>query len=147
VHHNHLKFAGQRLVLPMLLLSGVFVSPAAEAKIKYGMWEFTVQAHGTGLPVEVAPDTYQKCITRRNPTPGLNENNKGCSKQKVKVEGDTVSWSISCETDEDKMTGGGTVTYMDDTMSGKGAFEAGGKGMPTMKLQLKYSGKRLGNCP
>ncbi|MDH5409121.1 MAG: DUF3617 domain-containing protein [Gammaproteobacteria bacterium] len=122
------------------------VVPTSEAKIKYGMWEITVQAHATGIPMEIPAETFKKCISRRSLTPGSNADKKSCGKMDVKRNGDTVNWNVSCTKDGDKMNGGGTVTYKGDGMSGKGFFEAGGKGMPTMKMQIKYSGKRLGKC-
>lgn len=127
------------------LMYGLTVT-SAEAKIKYGLWEISVQAHATGMPIEVPPEIFKKCISRRNMTPGSNADKKSCGKQKVKRDGDTVSWTVSCTKEGDTMHGGGKITYKDDTMAGDGFFEVGGKGMPTMKMQLKYSGKRLGQC-
>lgn len=141
--YNNNKLINRLLASGLLLLLGM---ASAEARIKYGKWEITVQAHATGLPIEIPPETYTKCLSRRNLTPGANADKKSCGKQKVKREGDKVSWSVSCTKDGDKMNGGGTITFKGNDMEGKGYFEAGGKGMPTMKMQLKYTGKRLGRC-
>lgn len=131
------------LIFILLLVLGI---ASAEARIKYGKWEITVQAHATGLPVEVPPETYTKCLSRRDITPGKNADKKSCGKQKVKREGDTVQWSVRCTKDGDTMNGGGQISFKGNSMTGKGHFEVGGKGMPTMKMQLRYSGKRLGRC-
>lgn len=133
------------------LLSGIVVvygltMTSAEARIKYGLWEISVQAHATGMPFEIPPETFKKCISRRDMTPGSNADKKSCGKQKVKRDGDTVNWTVSCIKEGDTLNGGGEITYKGNTMAGDGFFEVGGKGMPTMKMQLKYSGKRLGRC-
>lgn len=118
----------------------------AEARVNYGLWEITVQAHATGIPTEIPPETFKKCISRRNLTPGQNADKKSCGKQVVKRDGDTVSWTVKCTKGGDTMTGGGKILYKEKSMSGDGFFEVGGKGMPTIKMQLRYSGKRLGRC-
>jgi len=138
-------------LLKFVALAGIalalgLTTTIAEAKIKYGLWEITVQAHATGMPIEVPPEVLKKCITRANLTPGSNADKNSCGRMKIKRDGDAVSWSVKCTKGDDTMNGGGHVTYNGDTMTGKGFFEAGGKGMPTMKMQIKYSGKRLGRC-
>lgn len=118
----------------------------AVADIKYGEWQITVQVQATGLPVEVPPETYTKCISQRNLTPGTNHDKKSCGNLDIQKKGDTVTWSVNCAKGGDTMKGSGNITYTGDAMAGTGLFEAGGKTMPTMKMNLNYTGKRLGPC-
>lgn len=143
LHTGLLKFS---TVLSAIVVVYGLTMTSAEARIKYGLWEISVQAHATGMPIDIPPETFKKCISRRDLTPGNNADKKSCGKQKVKRDGDTVNWTVSCTKAGDTMNGSGQITYKANTMTGNGFFEVGGKGMPTMKMQLKYSGKRLGKC-
>jgi hypothetical protein len=118
----------------------------AHARIKYGLWEITVKVVMDGTPVDTPQETFQKCITRKNLTPGDSKDKEGCENDKVTRDGDTVNWTVSCERDKHTMTGNGVVVYTNNSMSGNAQFQAGGKGMATMKMKLQYKGKYLGRC-
>ncbi|MDH5445743.1 MAG: DUF3617 domain-containing protein [Gammaproteobacteria bacterium] len=124
---------------------GLFTNTAL-AKIKYGMWEITVKVQMDGMPVDTPQEKIQKCITRKNLTPGDNNDKEGCDMDKVNRKGDTVSWTVNCARDKHTMKGTGVVVYSDNTMTGHAQFQAGGKGLATMKMKLQYKGKRLGKC-
>lgn len=118
----------------------------AHARIRYGLWEIIVKVQMDSMPVDTPQETFKKCITRKNLTPGDNKDKQGCKKDKVTRKGDTVSWTVSCAKDKHTMTGNGVVVYSNRSMSGHAQFQAGGKGMATMKMKLQYKGKYLGRC-
>lgn len=127
--------------LGLFLLAG-----NAQARIKYGLWEITVSVQLDGTPVENPHETIQKCITSKDLTPGNKQDKEGCSKDKVTRKGDKVNWTVSCSKDKHTMTGNGLVVYSGNSMTGNAQFQAGGKGLATMKMQLQYKGRRLGKC-
>lgn len=98
------------------------------------------------MPVDTPQEIFQKCISRDDLTPGNNKDKQGCDKDKVHRKGDSVNWTVSCAKDKHTMQGSGLVVYSGDTMTGHAQFQAGGKGMATMKMKLQYKGKRVGKC-
>lgn len=129
----------------IFLSCGLFTT-LAYAEIRYGTWEITVRTSAVGLPVQIPTETYRTCIDKNNLTPGSNENNQSCDKPIIKRENDSVSWSVKCKSQTDAMQGNGKVTYVADSMTGSGYFEAQGNGMPDIKMQINYSGKYIGEC-
>lgn len=134
------------LLATSLCLGLILPVKSAWAKIKYGLWEINIQVQMDGTPVDNPQDTFQKCITRNDLTPGNNTDKEGCDKDKVIRKGDTVNWTVSCAKDKHTMKGNGLVVYSGDTMTGHAQFQAGGKGMATMKMKLQYKGRRIGKC-
>ena len=142
---RHLK-TKTLLSLCCTVLGFMLFTAEAEARIKYGLWEISVQVQFEGTPVDTPEETFQKCISKDDLTPGDKKDNEGCDNDKVTVKGDTVNWTVSCSKDKHTMTGSGQVVYNKDTMTGTAQFQAGGKGMATMKMKLHYKGKYVGNC-
>jgi len=128
-------------VLVVSLLAG-----NAQARINYGLWEITIKVQMAGTPVDTPQETIQKCISRKDLTPGSNSDKEGCDKDKVVRKGDTVNWTVSCAKDKHTMKGSGIVVYSGDSMTGNAQFQAGGKGMASMKMKLQYKGQRIGKC-
>lgn len=134
------------LSLCSIALGFVLLTGNAQARIKYGLWEITVKVQMDGTPVDTPEETFRKCITHDDLTPGDNKDKEGCEKDKVTRKDDTVNWTVSCVKDKHTMNGHGLVVYSGDTMTGHAQFQAGGKGMATMKMKLQYKGRRLGKC-
>ena len=118
----------------------------AQARIEYGLWEITIEVQMDGIPVDAPQETIKKCISRNDLTPGNMQDKQGCDKDKVTRKGDTVNWVVSCAKDKHTMTGNGLMVYSGKSMTGNAQFQAGGKGLATMKMQLQYKGRRLGKC-
>ena len=138
-----------RYYITMLLGVALLYATAAtavQARIKYGLWAITVQTKMEAMPTEIPSETIKKCIRKDDLTPGSNEIKDGCKAPKIARKGDTVSWNISCDKDDHTMSGSGKITYSGDSLKGEGQFKAGGKGLPSMKMTLVYTGKRLGEC-
>ena len=134
------------LCLACVALSVVLPINAAEARIKYGLWEISIKVQLDGMPVDTPEESFQKYISSKDLTPGNNTDSEGCDKAKVIRKDDTVNWTVNCSKDKHTMSGSGQVVYSGDTMSGNAQFQAGGKGMASMKMKLLYKGKRLGKC-
>ncbi len=147
-------------------------SPLACADgMKPGMWEFTTQMSGSGMPAMPAISAAERkqmeamgikmptmsgggmgittkvCISaeqaRKGVPPTTENNGEKCEQTDVKTSGKTTSWKMTC-TGKHKMTGSGTVTYdNDEHFSGETTMnmQEGPKGPTTMNN--KYSGKFL----
>lgn len=59
----------------------------------------------------------------------------------AQVQGDTVTWSISCDSQGGVMTGTGESTYHGDTFEGTSKMH-----MQGMDITTTMSGKRIGEC-
>lgn len=137
----------QRTLLWLGCVVVSFVLPeTAWARINYGLWEITIKVQLDGTPVDNPEETFQKCISSNDLTPGNNADKEGCDKDKVTRKDDTINWSVKCSKDDHTMIGNGQVVYSGDNMVGNAQFQAGGKGMASMKMKLQYTGKRLGKC-
>lgn len=131
------------LKIIFVALGLTLMSSQAQARIKYGLWQITVTAQMDGMPVDTPQETFEQCISRKNLTPGDNKDKEGCKDSKVNRKGDTVTWTVSCAKDNHTMKGNGVVVYNDKSMTGHAQFQAGGKGLATMKMRLEYQGKYL----
>lgn len=133
-------------IITCIIISSSLMTNHAHARIKYGLWEITVTPVMDSSPVEDPASTIKQCITSKNLTPGDKKDQEGCKTYNVTRKGDTVSWTVNCTRDKHTMSGRGEVTYEKNKMSGHAQFQAGGKGLATMKMQLQYSGRYLGRC-
>jgi Protein of unknown function (DUF3617) len=116
----------------------------AASPVKSGKWQTTIEMEMPGMPMKMPPMTHTQCITKEQAeeaTAGIpkGKNEAGCTFSDVKVDGSTISWKMTCE--KQGMTGNGTVTYADDTYTGKMDMKVADR-----EMHMKYSGKRLGDC-
>jgi hypothetical protein len=107
-----------------------------------GLWEITIKTEMPGM--EMAPIKHTQCLTEKDFVPqGPQQPGQECEITDVKVDGDTVTWVLECESPGGKMKGTGTTTYSGDSF--KGTMEMV---MPqtNMKITTHMSGKRIGEC-
>ncbi len=122
-----------------------FVLPAwAAGPAKAGKWQTTMEMEMEGMPMKMPPVTTTHCITKEQADNAENaipksEKQTGCTFSDVKVDGNTISWKMTCE--KQGMTGTGTVTYSGDSYVGKMDMK-----MQDHAMHMKYSGKRIGDC-
>lgn len=84
-----------------------------------------------GIPPQSA--TRIQCITRDDLVPVSEDAEQECEATDIKIEGDTVSWKISCEGEGGGMEGTGQITYRGDSMNG------------TMNMTIKPYGSNVKN--
>jgi hypothetical protein len=114
----------------------------AASPVKPGKWKVTTQMDMPGMPVKMPPITIETCITKEqaeNPEKSVPDAGKDCKVGDYKVDGNTVSWSVSCP--KQSISGNGTITYDGDSYSGSMDMKMGEQAMTA-----KYSGKRTGDC-
>jgi hypothetical protein len=102
-----------------------------------------------GMP-GMPPMTSMQCITpddAKDPQKAMPQGGRGrgnpadCKVSDYKVEGNKVSWSMTCQGAQ-PMTGTGEFLYATDTYTGVMKMQVADQGTMTMK----YTGKRLGDC-
>lgn len=110
--------------------------------MKEGKWEITFQMEATGkLPFQMPPQTFTQCITKKNVIPQNIETNKDCKVIKEELKGDTVAWSMECQTPDGPFFSEGTVTYKGTSFDGVGKMKHSG-----VEITQKMSGKWIGEC-
>ena len=137
-----------RSALMIAALAALAASVLAQGPRRDGNWEVKMEMSMPGLPA-MPPITTTQCITPadaadpqksvQGPATGRG-GNQSCKVSDYKVDGNKVTYAMSCEGAE-KMSGTGEFTYAGDTYTGTMTVNAAGRGMT-----MKYSGKRLGDC-
>jgi hypothetical protein len=127
-----------------VLLLGV--SLFAQGPRRDGQWEIKMEMQMAGMTMP--GQTVTQCITpdqAKDPQKALPPTGRGgrggddCKISDYKVDGNKVTWSMTCE--RQKMSGTGEFVYAGETYTGTMKMNAQGQDM-TMKM----TGKRLGDC-
>lgn len=107
-----------------------------------GKWQVTVATAIAGMPDAVPPTTVTECVTAEeaaNPQPPATGQGSDCKINDYKVNGKTITWSISCPKEE--LTGSGTMTFNGDSYTGTTQMKIG-----DATVTQKLTGQRLGAC-
>ena len=99
-------------------------SDTPKINLNEGNWQITTEMKMANLPFAMPPTSYTTCLTQQDliPKQGMQQENNSCEVTSQKVDGDTVSWTITCRTDQGVTTSNGTITYAGDTFSGKNYY-------------------------
>lgn len=132
-----LWIAAAALAAPMAFAAG---------PVKPGKWQTTMEMEMAGMPMKMPPVTTTQCITKEmaeNPQSTLPKASRNadsdCKISDYKIEGRTVSWTISCP--KEKVSGTGSMTYSDASYTGEMHMKA-----DEHEMTMKYKGKYLGAC-
>ena len=107
------------------------------AAVLAGAWlTGVVLAQGAGTPAPQGPPPAGQTPP---PPAGRGADPADCKISDHKVDGNKVTWSMTCP--KDQMTGAGEFLYSGDTYTGTMKMNARGQDMT-----MKYNGKRLGDC-
>jgi len=114
----------------------------AASPARPGKWKVTTEMEMPGMPVKMPPITVETCVTKEQaekPDGAVPDAGKDCKIGDYKVDGNTITWSVSCP--KQKVTGTGTITYSGDSYTGSMDMKMGDQSMTA-----KYSAKRVGDC-
>lgn len=106
-----------------------------------GQWEMTIETEMKGMPMKMPPTIFTQCITKQDPVPQSQQPGQQCAAKDVVTDGNTVTWTIECDTPGGKSTGKGKVTYDKDSMQGSMTMSVQG-----MEMTTRFKGRRLGPC-
>lgn len=127
------------VVVALMWVTAAWAGP--EMSMKEGQWEMTIETEMEGMPMKMPPTTFSQCITRQEPVPQSQQPGQECVTKDVVTKGNTVSWTVVCDTPAGSTTGKGKITYQDDTMEGSMTMTAQG-----MKMISRFSGRHIGPC-
>lgn len=121
--------------------------PAWALDLKPGKYKVTIttqmempgmQGKMPGMP----PQVSTQCITKQDPVPASSANAQGCDITDMKTKGNTLTYTMTCEQQGQKVTNNGTMTYKGDAFEGTSKTNAG-RGMV---IVTTTKGKRIGKC-
>lgn len=126
-------------------VTGLAASLFAQGPRRDGKWEVKIEMQMPGMTMPA--QTVTQCVTKEEaadplkamPQGGRGVNASDCKVSDYKVEGNKVTWAMTCE--KDRMTGMGELLYAGETYTGSMKVNTQGQAMT-----MKYSGKRLGDC-
>jgi hypothetical protein len=129
-----------------MLVVGVFalgVSLFAQGPRRDGKWEVKMEMSMAGM--NLPAQTLTQCVTPKQaadpqaamPPSGRGGRGGDCKVSDYKVEGNKVSWTMTCP----QVTGSGELLYAGETYTGTMKMHTQGQ-----EMTMKYSGKRLGDC-
>lgn len=125
------------------LAAVLMLSVAAYAgPMKGGKWQVTVATTISGIDAELPPTTVTECVTDEEaakPEPPATGQGSDCTIADYKVNGSTITWSISCPKEE--LTGSGTMTFSGESYTGSTKMKIG-----DATVTQKLTGQRLGAC-
>jgi len=139
-----------RIVFGFLgLIAFAGVAHGAAPGMQEGMWEITSRMEMAGMPMNMPPQTMQRCVTQKDfsdpqrMAPADPSGNK-CETSDYRLQGNTATWKITCK-GENAMTGTGSATYTGNAYTGvnKMAMKHGNE---TMNMTINHGGKYLGPC-
>ena len=138
------------IILPGLLLAATALADGVA--VDPGQWEMKMTMEmktSMDLPMVIPPRTMTttECVEEDELGPdSFNmEEDSLCEFGDVAVEGNTVSWSISCPGPAGSMSGNWSFTSEGDTVEGQGTM-AGNMGGQDMEFHMSWNGKRIGDC-
>lgn len=132
------------VVLSTVLLTAPLITLADALKLNPGLWETTVEM--TNPYTGTQTRTHTECVTENKFDPGsMMGPNDHCKINESKVDGNTLTFKMSCDVEggEGEMTG----KYTSDGNTGTGEMvmkiSFGGQ---TMEMKSTTQAKRLGDC-
>ncbi len=134
------------LIFCLTITLATFCSAAesAELNMNDGRWEITAQMEMPDIPFPMPPMTYTVCLTQDDmiPAQDTETEDNDCKIVSQKIHGNTVEWTVLCNSEQGKSTNSGTITYHGDSFEGSMLLNTPGMGI----VKQKMTGKRIGRC-
>lgn len=137
------------VIMPIVICIAFFTlncSPSsAGPNIEAGKWEITSKIEVPGMPENMPQNTFTQtqCLTKDDYVPRGSKNQSGqdCRIEDVQTSGNTVTWTMHCNSAQGQMDGEGEITYHGDTFEGTiKMMTQGGEMIQHM------NGRRIGDC-
>ena len=137
----------QKLIwITALLLQSGFALAAVGVQMTPGSWEMTMTMKMSVMP-NPQTKTQLVCIEDEEFTPqDFNNTQKSpCELSDIEVDGNTMSWGVSCPGQSGNMTGNWVFTSNGDSVEGSGEMTADMGGKP-VEMNMEWTGKHVGDC-
>ena len=135
-------------ILFALAMVGLFaqIGIAESLPVTPGLWEFETTTPNF-MNGQTSTRTNRKCFTQTNYDPQKDADSefKGCTISDENLSGNTLTWTMNCESNGMKQKVVSTYTMEGETMSGSNEMTMSGPMNMTMKITHK--GRRIGDCP
>ena len=142
--------ANSKKIFAVLIASVAGSAVAAAPDFKEGEWGVNYRMEVVGMPFPIPPITTKKtqCLTKDNIVPDLAQEGQECKQSDQKVDGNTVTWTMHCQTKQGKVDGKGKINYKGERYDGVMDARLISAANPDMPVRYKYSmdGERLGTC-
>ena len=136
------------ITVTALCFMGLFAPVhAAGPDLQKGKWEITTKMEIPDMPAGMPQQTFvhTQCLTNDDYVPKSSRTQGAggnCDIKNVRTDGDTVSWTMHCDTGQGEMNGEGSITYSGNTFEGTIKVDMQGG----MKMIQHLKGRRIGAC-
>jgi len=138
----------------LLVLAAVMVAAlggkavaGGQVDMKPGKWEITSSMQMPGMPsgMQAMSFTHIQCLRSDEPVPeDPNPTQQGnCRTQDMRIEGDTVTWKMVCDSEAGKITSSGRITYQGTSFEGEVQTRIPGQ---NMEVTNQLQGRWVGPC-
>jgi len=139
---------------------GISAALAAQGPRRDGQWEVKIEMSSPDMPMQMPATTQTVCVSKEDANdpskaiPGAQGRGRGvtdsCKVTDQKVEGNKMTFTMKCDPPQ-QGTATGEFTYSGDSYEGLIKMNMtmparGGNGGQTMNMNMKYTGKRIGDC-
>ena len=129
--------AAAALLLPLAALAGDGMKP--------GMYAYTVKMEMPGMPFQMPPQNFERCVTQADVDKGKqydNQSDRGrdCEVKNLKQSGGKTTFDLACK---DGTTGSAEYAATGDGMTGKTVMRM--KDQP-QAMTMNMTAKRSGDC-
>lgn len=126
------------LCLPLSVSAAEFVAA--------GEWEFSVKLDVGGMPIEMGTMLYQECLSAESPVPRSFLQASECDIAGLKTLHRTVSWKMTCQTENGRIYNEGKITFHTLKATGQSRSYAGNSLGKDTTVRYNFTGRRLGDC-
>ena len=134
-------------IASLLTISTTQLAIAADSiSIEPGLWEVSTIMTSPMFP-QPRTETLQECMedSQISPETIAPSDNGECTISDSNVSGNTLSWSMQCNTPGGAMTGQGSFESKGDSGSGNMQMNMDIQGQ-SMSMQMEWKGRRIGSC-
>jgi len=108
-----------------------------------GKWEITSKMEVPGMPMEMPSVKNTQCLTKEDFVPQSSQPGQDCKFSQVNVTGNTVTWTMLCNSQGDEMKGVGEMIYRGNSFEGTIKMTSS---QSNMEMTNHIKGHRIGDC-
>ncbi len=138
----------KKISIVSMLCVMIIALPAWALDLNPGNYEITAQVEMpgmSGMPGAMPSQTMTQCLTEQNPVPAASADAQSCTVTDMKTEGNTLTYTMTCEQQGMTMKSSGKMTYKGDTFEGTNQTRMG-PSAGNMTITTTITGKRIGKC-